>query len=119
MLSHLTLPDGRPLLSVFDADLSGTDVPHGKPDPTLFLLAAKALDTPPVECLVIEDAPAGIQAARAGGMAGLGIARLGDEALLHAADAELVVTSLDQVDTAVIADGVLRIRPKTGTPFQG
>jgi beta-phosphoglucomutase len=118
MLSHLTLPDGRPLLSVFDADLSGTDVPHGKPDPTLFLLAAKALGTSPAECLVVEDAPAGIQAARAGGMAGLGIARLGDEALLHAADADLVVTSLDQVDTAVIADGVLRIRPETETPFQ-
>jgi beta-phosphoglucomutase len=111
MLSQLTLPDGRPLLSVFDADLSGTDVAHGKPDPALFLLAAKALNTPPAECLVVEDAPAGIRAARAGGMAGLGIARLGDEALLHAADANLVVTSLDQVDTAAIAEGLLRIKP--------
>jgi HAD superfamily hydrolase (TIGR01509 family) len=115
MLRHLNLPDGRPLLSVFDADLSGTDVPHGKPDPTLFLLAAKALDIPPAECLVVEDAPAGILAAHAGGMAGLGIARLGDEALLHAAGADLVVTSFDRVDIAAIPDGVLRARPETET----
>ena len=108
MLRRLTLPDGRTLLSIFDADLSGRDVPRGKPDPAIFLLAAEALDTPPAECLVVEDAPAGIAAARAGGMASLGIARLGDEALLHAAQADLVVTSLDQVDTAAIADGVLR-----------
>src|SRR5262249_28398500 len=98
MLSQLTLPDGRPLPSIFDADLSGTEVPHGKPDPTLFLLAAKALNTPPAECLVLQDAPAGIKAAHAGGMAGLGVARRGDEALLHAAGADLVVTSLDEVD---------------------
>src|SRR4051794_6290219 len=118
MLRHLALPDGRPLLSVFDADLSGTDVPHGKPDPTLFLLAAKALDIPPAQCLVVEDAPAGILAAHAGGMAGLGIARLGDEALLHAAGADLVVTSLDHVDIAAITDGVLRVRPGTEGPTQ-
>jgi beta-phosphoglucomutase-like phosphatase (HAD superfamily) len=80
-------------LSVFDADLNGTDVPHGKPDRTLFLIAAKALNTPPAECLVVEDASAGIEAARDGGTVGLGIARLGDEALLHAADADLVVTA--------------------------
>ena len=100
MLRRLTLPDGRPLLSIFDADLSGRDVPRGKPDPALFLLAAEALGIPPAQCLVVEDAPAGIAAARAAGMAALGIARLGDEALLRAAGADLVVTSLDQVDIA-------------------
>ena len=110
MLSRLNLPDGRALLSIFDADLSGTDVPRGKPDPALFLLAAKALNVPPAQCLVVEDAPAGISAARAGGMASLGIARLGDEALLVAAEADLVVTSLDQVDVSAIAEGALRAR---------
>ena len=113
MLRRLTTPDGSTLLSVFDADLSGTDVPRGKPDPALFLLAAKALGIPPPQCLVVEDAPAGIAAARAGGMAALGIARLGDEALLRAASADLVVTSLDQVDTAAIPAGILRTRPET------
>ena len=116
MLRRLSLPDGRPLLSIFDADLSGTDVPRGKPDPALFLLAAKALDVPPAQCVVLEDAPAGIAAARAGGMASVGIARLGDEALLQAAQADLVVTSLDQVDTAAVPDGILRTRPATETP---
>ena len=116
MLRRLSLPDGRPLLSIFDADLSGTDVPRGKPDPALFLLAAKALQVPPAQCVVVEDAPAGIAAARAGGMASVGIARLGDEAMLQAAGADLVVTSLDQVDTAAVPDGILRTRPETETP---
>ena len=112
MLRRLTTPDGSTLLSVFDADLSGTDVPRGKPDPALFLLAAKALGIAPTQCLVVEDAPAGIAAARAGGMAALGIARLHDEALLRAASADLVVTSLDQVDTAAVPAGTLRTRPQ-------
>jgi beta-phosphoglucomutase-like phosphatase (HAD superfamily) len=113
MLRRLALPDGGTLLSLFNADLSGVDVPRGKPDPALFLLAAKALDIPPSQCLVVEDAPAGIKAAHAGGMAALGIARLDDEALLRAAKADLVVTSLDQVNLAAIAGGVLRARPET------
>jgi beta-phosphoglucomutase-like phosphatase (HAD superfamily) len=117
MLRRLTTPDGRTLLSIFDADLSGTDVPRGKPDPALFLLAAKALNMPPGQCLVIEDAPAGIKAALAGGMVGLGVARLGDEALLRAAEANLVVTSLDQVDVAAIPKGVLRVRSDTELPI--
>ena len=112
MLRRLATPDGSTLLSVFDADLSGTDVPRGKPDPALFLLAAKALGIAPTQCLVVEDAPAGIAAARAGGMAALGIARLHDEALLRAASADLVVTSLDQVDTAAVPTGTLRTRPQ-------
>ena len=114
MLRRLTLPDASPLLSLFHADLTARDVPRGKSGD--FLLAAESLDTPPAESLVVEDAPAGIAAARAGGMASLGIARLGDEALLHAAQADLVVTSLDQVDTAAIANGVLRAWPGSETP---
>jgi beta-phosphoglucomutase len=115
MLRHLRLADGRPLMSIFDADLSGTDVPRGKPDPALFLLAAKALDVPPAHSLVVEDAPSGIAAARAGGMASVGIARLGDEALLRAVGADLVVTSLDEVDAAAVPQGVLRVRRGTET----
>jgi len=85
MLARVILPDLRTLRSLFDADVSGRDVPRGKPDPALFQLAVKAVNVPPAECLVVEDAPAGIRAAQAGGMASLGIARLGDEALLRAA----------------------------------
>ena len=68
--------------------------------PEIFLIAAQELGVAPANCLVVEDAPAGIEAARAGGMMALGIARLGDEALLRAAGADLVVTSLDDVDAA-------------------
>lgn len=110
MLSQLSLEDGRDLLSVFHADLCGRDVPKGKPDPALFLLAAEALAVPPGQCLVVEDAPAGVEAARAGGMASLGIARLDDEALLRAAGADLVVTSLDHLDVPALAEGVVRVR---------
>ncbi|MDR7036043.1 HAD superfamily hydrolase (TIGR01509 family) [Methylobacterium sp. BE186] len=115
MLARLKLPDGRTLLSLFDADLSGREVPRGKPDPALFLLAAEAVATPPAQCVVVEDAPAGIRAARAGGMTALGIARLGDEALLREAGADLVVTSLDQVELAALAEGALRTRAVTET----
>ena len=75
------------------------------------LLAAKALKVPPAQCVVVEDAPAGIAEARAGGMASVRIGRLGDEAMLQAARTDLVVTSLDQVDTTAVPDGILRTRP--------
>ncbi|KQQ27220.1 HAD family hydrolase [Methylobacterium sp. Leaf123] len=110
MLARVILPNGRTLLSLFDADVSGRDVPRGKPDPALFQLAAKAVNVSPARCLVVEDAPAGIRAAQAGGMASLGIARLGDAALLLAAGADLVVTSLDQIDVAALGRGSLRTR---------
>jgi sugar-phosphatase len=44
------------------------DVLHGKPNPEVYLTAAARLGAPPAECLVVEDAPAGIEAARAAGM---------------------------------------------------
>jgi beta-phosphoglucomutase-like phosphatase (HAD superfamily) len=50
--------------------------------------------------VVIEDAQSGVQAAKAGGMACIGVARLGDAALLQAAGADWVVTSLDQLPAA-------------------
>lgn len=108
MLMQLSLPDGRSLLSIFSVDLSGRDVKKGKPDPELFLLAASALKFPPSECVVIEDAPSGIRAAKDGGMASVGIARLGDDKLLRDAGAGLVVNSLDRVDVASLKRGLLR-----------
>jgi HAD superfamily hydrolase (TIGR01509 family) len=116
MLRQLPLPDGRNLLSIFDVDLSGADVPRGKPDPALFLLAAKALNAAPADCVVIEDASAGVQAAKSGGMGAIGIARLGDEHLLQSAGADLVVTDLDQVDVPALASGKLSARTSTQTP---
>ena len=107
MLRQIDLPDGRALLPLFDADISGREVPHGKPDPALFLLAAEALGVAPARCLVVEDAPSGVRAARNGGMAAVGIARLGDEELLREAGADLVVTGLDRLDVTALASGAV------------
>ncbi len=99
------------LYAAFDANLCGRDFPHGKPAPDIFLAAANELGAPPAQCVVVEDAPAGIAAARAGGMASIGIARLNDAALLQAAHADLVVTSLDQVSVDALMAGRLEGRP--------
>ena len=55
------------LADFFDAVADGTEITHSKPDPEVFLLAAKKLEIPPSQALVVEDAAAGIKAARAGG----------------------------------------------------
>ena len=74
------------LLELFDVDISGRDFEHGKPDPEIFLTAATELDLLPRECFVVEDAVAGVQAAKAGGIAALGVARADDVELLIAAE---------------------------------
>jgi beta-phosphoglucomutase len=95
------------LLEFFDADVSGRDFAQGKPHPEMFLTAAQELAIPPEQNFVIEDADAGVQAAKAGKMAALGLARADDTELLAAAGADLVVTSLDDVDLAELSDGRL------------
>lgn len=57
----------------FDAVADGTDITHSKPDPEVFLVAAKKLGVPPADCAVVEDAKAGIEAAMAGGMTALAL----------------------------------------------
>ena len=107
MMKPIRLESGAGLLEVFSANVCGRDLQHGKPDPEIFLLAASQLHVAPEYCFVAEDAPAGIEAAIAGGMTGLGVARLGDQALLREAQADLVVTSLDEVDLAALRAGRL------------
>jgi beta-phosphoglucomutase-like phosphatase (HAD superfamily) len=98
---------GSTLLSVLDGDVSGRRFARGKPDPEIFLAAARELGVPPRRCVVIEDAIAGIQAARTGGMGAVAVARAGDEQALAEAGADLVVTSLDDVDVASLVRGRL------------
>jgi beta-phosphoglucomutase len=105
---HVT--PGLTLLEFFDADISGRDFAQGKPHPEIFLTGATELGVPPEECFVIEDAVSGIQAAKAGGMAALGISRAHDEELLAAAEPNVLVTSLDDVDLDALAEGRLAQR---------
>jgi beta-phosphoglucomutase len=105
---HVT--SGLTLLEFFDADISGRDFAHGKPHPEIFLTGARELGVPPEECFVVEDAVSGIQAAKAGGMAALGVSRAHDEVLLAAAEPDVLVTSLDDVDFAALAEGRLAQR---------
>lgn len=56
------------LVPFFRAVVTGGDVARGKPHPDIFLAAAEKLGVPPEECLVIEDAPAGVEAAHRAGM---------------------------------------------------
>jgi beta-phosphoglucomutase len=95
------------LLDFFDADVSGRDFAYGKPHPEMFLTAAYELGAAPETAIVMEDAAAGIEAAKAGGMAAIGIARARDADLLSAAGADIVVTTLDEVDLAALSDGRL------------
>jgi trehalose/maltose hydrolase-like predicted phosphorylase/beta-phosphoglucomutase-like phosphatase (HAD superfamily) len=101
---------GLTLLDLFDADISGRDFPRGKPDPMIFTTAAEELGVDPSACFVAEDAPSGIQAAKAARAAGLGVARLDDEDLLVKAGADLVVTTLDDVSVDALAEGRLEER---------
>ncbi|MGH3853365.1 MAG: HAD family hydrolase [Pseudonocardiaceae bacterium] len=101
---------GLSLLEFFDVDISGRDFAQGKPHPEIFLTGAAELGVAPELCFVVEDAASGVQAAKAGGMAALGLARADDEQLLAAANADLVVTSLDEVDVAALAEHQLRQR---------
>lgn len=111
MLRSIRFDNGSSLLEVFDADVCGRDVTRGKPDPAIFQLAAVELRARPEACIVIEDSSAGIEAARAGGMTALGIARLDDTQPLEAAGADLVVTTLDAIDIDALGHGRLQRRP--------
>jgi beta-phosphoglucomutase len=73
----------------------------------MFVTAAHELRVAPKDSIVMEDAAAGVQAAKAGGMAAIGIARADDAELLAAAHADIVVTTLDDVDLGALADGRL------------
>lgn len=71
------------LIDKFEAIVDGTNVSKAKPDPEVFLIAAKQLGMPPEDCIVFEDSVAGVQAANSAYMISVGI---GDAKILHEAD---------------------------------
>ncbi len=84
---------------LFEAVVSSEDTQRGKPDPQVFLVAAERVGVEPRRCLVVEDAVAGVQAAKAGGMKCLAVAFVGHHppASLQAAGADRVVRTLEEV----------------------
>lgn len=74
----------------FNAIVDGTQVKNSKPHPEIFLRAAAKLDTPPSHCMVLEDAAAGVTAAKAAKMRCIGV---GEKHLLSKAD--IVVSDFD------------------------
>lgn len=80
------------LVELFDAIIDGTKVSKGKPDPEVFLKAAKELKIPPENCLVFEDSLSGIKAAKNAQMYSIGI---GSYEILK--DADLIISGLDEM----------------------
>jgi sugar-phosphatase len=83
------------------------EVTRGKPDPEPYLKAAQLLGVDPRECLVIEDAPAGIRAARAAGMKVIALTSTYPASELTEADA--IVPALRQIQVTQM-DGKLRVK---------
>jgi HAD superfamily hydrolase (TIGR01509 family) len=76
----------------FEAVVCGNDVTRSKPDPEIYLLAAQRLKVPPAACVAIEDAPAGVEAAKRAGMRCIAVANSVAREQLQPAD--LIVASL-------------------------
>lgn len=97
---HLVL-DRLDRRATFGAVVTGDDVKRGKPDPQVFLIAAARLGIPPSRCVVIEDAPAGIEAAHAGQMKAVGLASTGRRPE-DLSSADLVVRSLTELNPQLL-----------------
>jgi sugar-phosphatase len=94
-------------LPVPEVLVTSDDVTHGKPHPEPYLKGAEGLGVSPSECVVIEDAPAGIESGRAGGMKVIGItSTYAADALEHA---DAVVGKLGQIQVTPNGAGKLGI----------
>ncbi len=92
--------DTTRLRPFFDAVVSASRLP-GKPDPAVYLEAAARLGVAPADCVVVEDAVAGVEGARRAGMRCIAVTNTNTAASLAAAD--LVVDSLEQVSAETIS----------------
>lgn len=94
--------EGMSLQSAFAAIITGADVTRGKPDPQVFQLAAERLALAPGECVVVEDAAAGVEAAHRAGMPCIALARDGAGLALRAADR--IIDHLDRLTIRLLED---------------
>lgn len=90
----------------FEATVAGDEVTRCKPDPEIYLTAAAKLGLAPCECIVFEDAEAGIEAAKRAGMKVVALATTFDRAFLATTDADMIIgdfrdISVEQLRTLV------------------
>ena len=95
--------DGGGIREYFTAAVDVTQVKNGKPAPDVFLRAAELIGVPPERCVVLEDAPAGIQAARSAGMKAVGITTSHEAQQLEEAGAHQVFGALGEITEAFLA----------------
>jgi len=82
----------------FRVRVTAEDVSRGKPDPEIFLAAARKLRCAPGECVVIEDSPLGIQAAKKGGMIAIGILTSHSRKQLRSAGADKIIKTFKEIN---------------------
>ena len=85
-----------------DRMFSADDVSRPKPAPDLFLHAAKSFGSPAKDCIVVEDSPTGVLAAKSAGMAVIGYAAMGQRQKLLAAGADAVYESMGEISSLLV-----------------
>ena len=94
------------LLEYFEVIVTGEEVVHGKPSPDIFLKAAEKLDLLPTECLVVEDAASGVQAAKVAGMKCVAITTTHERSSLEKAD--IIIESFEYLNVAELGAALSR-----------
>lgn len=84
----------------FDAVSDGNNISNSKPDPEVFLKAAKFIGLKPEECLVVEDAEAGVSAAKAGGMKALAVGSASSDPRADLSASDLSQINVEQIINA-------------------
>lgn len=92
------------LESAFQAVVTGFDVQRGKPAPDCFVLAAQRLNVSAERCVVVEDAPVGVEAALAAAMKVIGLAGTHPGARLRESGAQVVVERLSDISAPLVAE---------------
>lgn len=97
-----TLLDGVGLSRYFDVIVTADDVTRGKPDPAVYLEAARRLRAQPATCLVFEDSLVGVEAARRAGMRAIGVTTTHTAAELSAAGAERNIRDFEGIEWSTL-----------------
>jgi beta-phosphoglucomutase len=85
------------LSDYFDATSDGNDITNSKPDPEVFLIAAQRMQLEPQQCLVVEDAAAGIEAAIAAGMFAMAVGTAVNDKRAHICSPDLALVTIEQI----------------------